>query len=208
MIKINLLPHKKIKQVDKAVMKLRAMVIGIIVLIALVVGYGTVHMYLEKSALTKKAADTKQKLDVLKKKAAEAEGYEKSRLEVQQKLKTIQELDKRRIPMTPLLNGINVAMTQDVWLTSLSAKGPEFSLEGIAQDSKKNAQKFADALQALPTFSNVKMGDIKDISTSKKDRYSFKLTGKLAGYADLPPEPAATPTPATAPAKTPAPKKK
>ena len=70
MIKINLLPHKKIKQVDKAVMKLRAMVIGFIVLVALVVGYGTVHMYLEKSALTKKAADTKQKLDVLKKKAA------------------------------------------------------------------------------------------------------------------------------------------
>ncbi len=208
MIKINLLPHKKIKQVDKAVMKLRAIVMGIIVLTVLGVIYGTAHIYLKKSALKKRSADTKQKLDVLKKKATEAEGYEKSRLEVQQKLKTIQELDKRRIPMTPLLNGINVAMTQNVWLTSLSAKGPEFSIEGIASDSKKNAQIFADALQALPTFSNVKMGDIKDISTSKEDRYSFKLTGKLAGYADLPPETAATPAPAPAPAKKPAPKKK
>ncbi len=204
MIKINLLPHKKIKQVDKAVMKLQAIVIGVIVLVVFGVGYGTVHIYSKKSALTRKAADTRQRLDVLKKKAAEAEGYEKSRLEVQQKLKTIQELNKRRIPMTPLLNGINAAITQDVWLTALSVKGPEFSVEGIASDSRKNAQAFADALQALPTFSKVKMGDIKDISTGNKERYSFKLTGKLAGYEDLP----AAAAPAPAPANKPAPKKK
>ncbi len=202
MIKINLLPHKKIKQVDKAVMKLRAMVIGVIALTVLGVGYGTIHIYSEKSARTKKVADTSQRLAVLKKKAAEAEGYEKSRLEVRQKLQTIQELNKRRIPMTPLLNGINAAMTQDVWLTALSVKGPEFSIQGIASDSRKNAQAFADALQALPTFSNVKLGDVKDISTEKKERYSFTLTGKLAGYEELPP---AT---APAPAEKPAPKKK
>ncbi len=204
MIKINLLPHKKIKQVDKAVTRLRALVIVVIVLVALGLGYETVHIYSMKSALTKKAAATTQMLDVLKKKAAEAEGYEKSRLEVQQKLKTIQELNKRRIPMTPLLNGVNAAITQNVWLTALSVNGPEFSITGIASDSRKNAEAFANALQALPTFTNVKMGDIKDISKGTKERYSFTLTGKLAGYEDLPPATA----PAPAPAKKPAPKKK
>ncbi len=157
MIKINLLPHKKVKQVDKAVMKLRAIVVAVIVLSLLAAGYGTVHIYLKKSNLKMQADQTKQQLNILQKKAKEAEGYEKSRLKFQQKLKTIQDLDKRRVPMTPLLNGINVAMTKDVWLTKLSVKGPEFNMEGLARDIKKNAQAFADALQALPTFSNVKM---------------------------------------------------
>ena len=189
MIKINLLPHKKIKAVDKNILKLRAVVLGVTVLSVLLAVYGTIHIYSKKSDLRMQADLTKKQLDIMKKKVKEAEGYEKSRIEFEQKLKTIQELEKRKIPMTPLLNGINAAITQDVWLTSLSVKGPLFTMEGIARDSKKNAQTFADKLQELPTFSNIQVEDVKDVSTAKEDRYTFKISGKLAGYEELPPEP-------------------
>ncbi|MGC2423285.1 MAG: PilN domain-containing protein [Nitrospirota bacterium] len=211
MIKINLLPHKKIKAVDKNILKLRAVVLGVTVLSILLAAYGTIHIYSKKSSLNTQVDLTKKQLDIMKKKVKEAEGYEKSRLEFEQKLKTIQELEKRKIPMTPLLNGINAAITRDVWLTSLSVKGPMFTMEGIARDSKKNAQAFADKLQELPTFSNIQVEDVKDVSTAKEDRYTFKISGKLAGFEDLPPEPvAATETkPGAKPAANkPAPKKK
>ncbi len=154
----------------------------------------------------------------MKKKVKEAEAYEKSRIALEQKLKTIQELEKRKVPMTPLLNGINASITRDVWLTSLSVKGPLFTIEGIARDGKKNARIFADKMQALPAFANIKVEDVKDVSTAKEDRYTFKISGKLAGYEDLPPEPVEAETkpgakpgakPVTKPVtKTPAPKKK
>jgi Tfp pilus assembly protein PilN len=193
MIKINLLPHKKIKAVDKNILKLRAVVIGITVLAVLVAAYGTIHIYSKKSDLQSQADRTQQQLNVMKKKVKEAENYEKSRAAFEQKLKTIQELQKRIIPMTPLMNGINASITRDVWLTSLSVKGPLFTVEGIARDSKKNAQDFADKMEALPTFANVRLDDVKDVSTDKADRYAFKISGKLAGYEELPPEPAAAP---------------
>jgi hypothetical protein len=39
MIKINLLPHKRLKPVDKSLMRLRAAVVGLTVLVVLVMGY-------------------------------------------------------------------------------------------------------------------------------------------------------------------------
>lgn len=206
MIKINLLPHKKIKAVDKNILKLRALVIAVTALVVLGAASWTIHIHSKKSDLKLQAEQTQQQLDVMKKKVKEAEGYEKSRTEFEQKLKTIQELQKRIIPMTPLLNGINASITPDVWLTSLSVKGPLFTLEGMARDSKKNAQIFADKLEALPTFANVKVEDTEDVSTAKADRYTFKISGKLAGYEELPPEPATAP--GTKPGTNPAPKTK
>jgi Tfp pilus assembly protein PilN len=193
MIKINLLPHKKVKAVDKNILKLRAVVVGVTVLAVLVAAYGTIHIYSKKSDLRRQADQTQKQLNLMKKKVKEAEDYEKSRAAFEQKLKTIQELKKRVIPMTPLMNGINASITRDVWLTSLSVKGPLFTVEGIARDTKKNAQVFADKLEALPTFANIKLEDVKDVSTAKADRYTFKISGKLAGYEVLPPEPAAAP---------------
>jgi Tfp pilus assembly protein PilN len=193
MIKINLLPHKKIKAVDKNILKLRAVVMGVTVLSVLLAAYGTIHIYSKKSDLQFQAEETRQQLNIMKKKVKEAEDYEKSRIAFEQKLKTIQELEKRKVPMTPLLNGINVSITRDVWLTSLSVKGPVFTMEGIARDSKKNAQIFADKLEALPTFANIQVEEVKDVSTDKADRYTFKISGKLAGYEELPPEPVAAP---------------
>jgi Tfp pilus assembly protein PilN len=193
MIKINLLPHKKIKAVDKNILKLRAVVMGVTVLSVLLAAYGTIHIYSKKSDLQFQVEETRQQLNIMKKKVKEAEDYEKSRIAFEQKLKTIQELQKRKVPMTPLLNGINVSITRDVWLTSLSVKGPVFTMEGIARDSKKNAQIFADKLEALPTFANIQVEEVKDVSTDKADRYTFKISGKLAGYEELPPEPVTAP---------------
>ena len=209
MIKINLLPHKKIKAVDKNILKLRAVVMGVTVLFVLLAAYGTIHIYSKKSDLQDQAAMTQKQLNIMKKKVKEAEAYEKSRIALEQKLKTIQELEKRKVPMTPLLNGINASITRDVWLTSLSVKGPLFTIEGIARDSNKNARLFADKMEALPTFANIKVEDVKDVSTAKEDRYTFKISGKLAGYEELP-EPVMAPgtKPGTKPAMKPAPKKK
>lgn len=193
MIKINLLPHKKIKAIDKNILKLRAVVMGVTVLSVLLAAYGTIHIISKKSDLQFQVEQTNQQLNIMKKKVKEAEDYEKSRIEFEQKLKTIQELEKRKVPMTPLLNGINASITRDVWLTSLSVKGPLFTMEGIARDGKKNAQIFADKLEALPTFANIQVEDVKDVSTAKEDRYTFKISGKLAGYEELPPEPVTAP---------------
>jgi|GEM_PF-5515941 len=184
MIKINLLPHKKVKALDKNIVKLRMIIFATTVVLALVLVYLSFALIAKRYELTQHLAQTGAELGAMKKRVKDVENYEKSRIDVEAKIGIIRDLDNRKIPMTPMLNAINEATTQDVWVTGVQVTGTSINLDGKTRDTKKNAQAFADKLKSSPAFVDVSLGDIKEVSSQDRSIYTFQITGKLAGYPE------------------------
>ncbi len=190
MIKINLLPHKKLKPLEKGLLKLRAIIVGIIILVALGLAFGVYFFHSSLGELRDKNVKAAKELDVIKGKVKEAEAFEKSRLELETKLNTIRELEKKKIPLTPLLDEINKAMPKDVWLTKLEKTGISFTLGGFGRDSEKSVNGFVAKLKESPVFKDIVLDDVKesDSKTPGVTMYAFTVKGKLAGYAEETPQ--------------------
>lgn len=207
MIRINLLPHKKSRPAEKGTQKLRMVVTAITVIVVVVLGYWFYSLASTLSELKEKERVTDQQLQGLKAKLKEVEGYEKSRAELEQKLVTIQELEKRKLSLTPMLNEINALTSKDVWLTNLSLQGVKLSMEGMCLADRAGIDKFVQRLEASPVFEGVTLTESKEAPPGPRGVkiYSFKLTGSLSGLESQTQSPAAAEANAQNAQKPPAP---
>jgi len=182
MIKINLLPHKRVKALDKTTIKLRIAAISITCMVILVMVAVFYQLGSKSRAVDKRMQFVAVQIDSIKKKVNEVEGYEKSRKDLQQKLKTIQALQKRRVPLTILLSELNSQYPKEVWFTTLHTNGPLFNLSGMARDTKSNVDGFVGKLGSSHVLTDINLEDVKDSSTPGSRVYVFKVSGRLAGY--------------------------
>jgi Tfp pilus assembly protein PilN len=183
MIRINLLPHKKVKTVEKGVQNLRIAVAGLTVAVLLIILYATFQIKSEKASLEQENEELGSQLAGLKKNISEVSGYEKTRLDLEQKVKTIKELEKNRVYLASLLNELNASTTREIWFTTLQSQGPAFTLEGMARNDKKNIDGFVDRLKKSPILANINLQDSKEEAPGSR-KFTFKLTGRLAGYEE------------------------
>jgi len=203
MIKINLLPHRRVKPADRSLMKVKGLVTLITVLVALAILAALYLTVSEMSDLKKTKEETAAKLADMKKKVVEVQGYEKSRLDYENKLMVIQKLEKSRAMLTPLLVDINRSTNREVWLTSLGVKDNAVSIEamGIGRDK---IDAFFEGLKHSQSLTDLSMSEAKDSPTANRPdikTYSFTVTAKLAGVTPLSqPSPAAQQPAAGAPA--------
>jgi type IV pilus assembly protein PilN len=188
MIKINLLPHKKVKAVEKGVLQLRVFAIALTALVIVGLLYGFFKLHSKKSELTEKYAQTSQQLKVLKEKVKEVEGFEKTRKDLEQKLTVIQELQKKRVPMSYILSELNKQTTKNVWFTTLHVGGITFELAGLARDSRSNAEDFFKKLEGANAFYDLKLEDVKEDTSTGGRKFAFKISGRLKGYEQAAPQ--------------------
>jgi type IV pilus assembly protein PilN len=207
MIKINLLPHKKVKAVEKGVLQLRIVAFAITALVVVGLLYGFIKIHATNSELKEKNNLTSQQLAALKKKVKDVEGFEQTRKDLEQKLTVIQELQKRRVPMSVILSELNKQTTRDVWFTSLHIGGITFELTGMVRDSRSNAEAFFKKLEGADIFYDLNLEDVKEdtageamtkegtVSGGKKENtvsggrmFAFKISGKLKGYEQPAPQ--------------------
>ena len=208
MIKINLLPHKKVKAVEKGVLQLRLIAFAITALVFVVLSYGFIKLYSKNNELTEKDMQTSQRLAALKKKVKDVEGFEKTRKDLEQKLSVIQELQKRRVPMSVILSELNKQTTRDIWFTSLHIGGITFEVEGMARNSRSNADAFFKKLEGSNVFYDLNLEDVKEdtsgggkkkestVSGGKKKEnpasgariFAFKISGRIKGYEQATPQ--------------------
>jgi len=186
MIKINLLPHKKIKPKEKGLVMLQAGIVGLTVVVVLGLGGWYYFLASKVSELDSKNQEVSAKLETLKKKVAEVENYKTTKLGNENKLNTIDEIGKSRVKMAVLLNEINRVMSKDVWLTSLSVTAGTFKVEGVGMDKSKIAA-FSDGLKNSASFTGVELGDVAETpsGTPGVKTYSFSVKGAVAGYTPL-----------------------
>jgi type IV pilus assembly protein PilN len=133
----------------------------------------------------------------------QVEAFEKQKQVLQQRVSTIEQLQRDRTGGQELLDQIasTVSRTENLWLTSMVRKGNNLAIEGSSA-SINGVANFVTALKRSGYFQKVELRESKQDEKNKDvQTFLFQLTAEIS-----PPVPAAHP--ATAPASAAAPAKK
>jgi type IV pilus assembly protein PilN len=210
MIRINLLGQIRPKAARRPVdtgAALPVVFIGAgLVLGALVLGF---FYYTWANQLGKENAEIKrltaQKTD-LEQTKQQVEAFEKQKQILQQRVSTIEQLQRDRTGGQELLDMVanTVSRTENLWLTEMVRKGNTLSLDG-ASASVNAVANFITALKRSGYFQKVEIKEAKqDEKSQGVQTYNFQISAEIAPPLPVPTRPANTPVPpaaAKAPAK-------
>lgn len=174
MIKINLLGDStKIDHTN------RYIVFSFVILALLVIG-ACYRLYDQStgtvSNLTAEVTNLEEKLAGLKKRTAVVKDLEANKELIRQKLLVLAKLKKNRSGPVKVLDELNVAIPETIWVSSIEEGGTSLSLTGKALDNQ-NIAMLIQNLQASPYFDNI------DLVESKQMYYS-KITGNITSTPD------------------------
>jgi type IV pilus assembly protein PilN len=207
MIRINLLGQAKPKtsrrQVDTGA-ALPVLFIGAGVLFGcLILGYlfySWQRQLNDENARIKVLQAQKTDLEQIKQ---QVEAFEKQKQVLQQRVSTIEQLQRDRTGGQELLDQIanTVARTENLWLTSMVRKGNNLAIEGSSA-SINGVANFVTALKRSGYFQKVEIRESKqDEKNTGVQTFLFQLTAEISPPAAAPAAPARAIAPAAAPAK-------
>ena len=215
MIRINLLGQAKPKaarrQVDTGA-ALPILFIGAgVVFGCLILGYlyySWQRQLNEENARIKQLQAQKTDLEQIKQ---QVETFEKQKQVLQQRVSTIEQLQRDRTGGQELLDQIasTVSRTENLWLTSMVKKGNNLAIEG-ASASINGVANFVTALKRSGYFQKVEIRESKqDEKNTAVQTFTFQMTAEIAPPTPAPAartqaKPANTPTPPPAPKTAPA----
>ena len=140
----------------------------------------------------------------------QVESFEKQKQVLQQRVQTIEQLQRDRTGGQELLDQIasTVSRTENLWLTSMVRKGNNLAIEGSSA-SVNGVANFITALKRSGYFQKVEIKESKqDEKNTAIQTYLFQLTAEItpppvgAAAQRAPSKPAgATPAPSAAPTK-------
>jgi len=202
MIRINLLGQIRPKAARRPVDTGAAVPVVFIgaglVLGAVVLGF---FYYTWQNQLNKENAEIKrltaQKTD-LEQTKLQVEAFEKQKVVLQQRVSTIEQLQRDRTGGQELLDMVanTVSRTENLWLTEMTRKGNTLAMEGSSASINAVAN-FITALKRSGYFQKVEIQETKqDDKTTAVQSFTFQIT------AEISPPPAAQARPANTPAST------
>lgn len=181
MIRINLL---SVKVTKKAVaLRQQAIITGLVLLLVICVLAAFEYMLLgDIREVQKKIAWTNSEINRLKQAKATHEELIKAKKAVEEKLNTIDALEKNRSGPVHMLDELALAIPVDkkatipkkIWIKSLKQSGNTIELSGQAMDNEIIAS-FMDRLENSPYFSNVILGGTQEELGKDVVLYSFTL---------------------------------
>lgn len=180
MIRINLLPQKK-----KAIPIGRDLIIGGI-LMALLLATGLIIYFQIKTkvkALQDQICETKRQIESSKVKIAEIDKLKKDKKDLEQKLNLIKDIKTKQRKSVAILEDIAQYLPEKVWLTSLSVKGTQVDVEGMALTANCVAL-FMKNLESTAKFLQVELDKITQSSSADKKIKSFKIICQLIGDSE------------------------
>jgi Tfp pilus assembly protein PilN len=130
----------------------------------------------------------------------QVEAFEKQKIVLQQRVGTIEQLQRDRTGAQELLDQVanTVSRAENLWLMSLSKKGPNLSMNGAAA-SLNSVANFITALKRSGYFQKVEIVDAKqDDKNMNVQTFLFSINAEIA-----PNGPAQANMPAAKPASTP-----
>lgn len=187
MIRINLLPHKKSKPVEKGVLVLRLVLVVFTVLSLAVMGAVYFMLSSEIGDLQESVEQSQGELAALKAKVKEVEGYEKGRVEFEKKIALINDLQGRRAYLTPFISEINKAMIKSVWITGLNEADGAFTIQAMCNESRDFAAELGTNLKRSPLLVDVEVKGVHEVPSGSPgvSAFAFEVTGKVAGVVGL-----------------------
>jgi Tfp pilus assembly protein PilN len=204
MIRINLLGQIRPKAARRPVdtgAALPVVFIGAgLVLGALVLGF---FYYTWQNELNKNNAEIKkltaQKTD-LEQTKLQVEAFEKQKVILQQRVTTIEQLQRDRTGGQELLDMVanTVSRTENLWLTEMVRKGNTLSMEGSSASINAVAN-FITALKRSGYFQKVEILETKqDEKNAAVQSFMFQITAEISPPPAVQTRPANTPASATA----------
>jgi type IV pilus assembly protein PilN len=131
----------------------------------------------------------------------QVEAFDKQKQVLQQRVSTIEQLQRDRTGGQELLDEIanTVSRAENLWLTTMSKKGTTISMDGAAS-SINSVANFITSLKRSGYFQKIEIKDTKqDDKNAGVQTFLFTITAEIA-----PQGPAASATPQTKPANAPA----
>jgi type IV pilus assembly protein PilN len=147
---------------------------------------------------------TAQKTD-LEQTKLQVEAFEKQKAILQQRVSTIEQLQRDRTGGQELLDMVanTVSRTENLWLTDMSRRGSGLSMEGAAA-SINSVANFITALKRSGYFQKVEIKETKqDEKAGGVQTYTFQISAEISPPQPVQARPANAPAPAPA-AKAPA----
>lgn len=178
MIRINLYPEQRRKQLQAQSALLKqgvgaiGAIVGMVILCAIIAS-------LQESELKTVEAEKAQKtvrLEELKKEIGVVDTLEKEKKVLEEKRQSIVQLREDQEGPVLILDHISRSMTQaQVWLTSLSVDGQTVRLSGLAL-TNEDIVNFQTTLQSMPSFSTVNLVVSQKQGGADLPMYRFELS--------------------------------
>src|ERR1700720_4401150 len=130
----------------------------------------------------------------------QVEAFEKQKVVLQQRVNTIEQLQRDRTGAQELLDQVanTVSRAENLWLMSLSKKGTTLQIDGAAA-SLNSVANFITALKRSGYFQKVEIKEAKqDDKNLNVQTFNFQLTAEIS-----PPQPVTAPPAQAKPANTP-----
>ena len=174
MIRINLLPVRAAQKKEKFRAQLSIL---ILCLIAISVACGA-EWFMKQSQIDEAKSEIssiQQQINQLNRQIGEVSRYKQLQADLKKKLEILQVLKDSRSGPIHLLDELNKALPDKVWLTSYSVNGNSVSLEGLAVDENAVAS-FMERLVASPYYGKVELGGISQQTANQIKLHKFVLT--------------------------------
>ncbi len=135
MIRINLLSDREAIRKETTRQQVSIFILTIC-LVLVILGGIQFYQYRQKKELKQRIQYVQEELKELEKKVGEVEKYKEAKKELETKLQIIERLQKGKMLVLQLLDGIGETIPEKMWLDDLGFKGGKLSMEGYAVDNE------------------------------------------------------------------------
>ena len=155
MIRINLLSDREAVRRESSRQQISVLLLSLCLLLILL---GGLHfrLYQKKKGLEDEIGRVNRALTELQAKVGKVAEYKAKKQELETKLSVIEKLEKGKMFVPRMLDNLEEAMPEKMWVEKLSVRGTSLSLEGYAIDHETIAT-FMKRLEGSPFFNNVEL---------------------------------------------------
>lgn len=183
MIKINLLPEKKVKKKEtfqSPASKFLKAVLAVAVATLLIMIGGTYYMSSVKDGLNKQQESNKALISQLQKNIQDVKKFESMNASIEQKTDLIETLRRNQAVAVRILDEVSAVLPEGVWLTSLIYKGNMVTIEGFAF-TNFDIVSYMDNFKKSAIITDAFLDESKYEEINKIQVYKFKLNFKVKG---------------------------
>jgi type IV pilus assembly protein PilN len=178
MIRINLLSDREAIRKETTRQQVSIFILTIC-LVLVILGGIQFYQHRQKKDLEQRIQYVQQELRELQKKVGEVEKYKEAKRELETKLGIIERLEKGKMLVVQLLDGIGETIPERMWLDQLGLKGDQLSMEGHAIDNETIAG-FMKKLESTNSFRTVELVLTEQKEVEGVGMKHFSLVAALA----------------------------
>ena len=174
MIRINLLPVREEKKRESARQSISIGFLSVVLLV-LLLGYFHINASRRINTLNSEIKSTEGEISRLNKVVGDVEKYQKRKKELQEKIKVIDVLSRKKTGPVRILQELSKITPSKLWIISLQESDLQLTLDGMALDNETVAS-FMMSMERSGYFSKVELVQSQQDTQEKLKLKKFNVT--------------------------------